>query len=193
MRLFVAVELGDAVRTAADGIAEQLRRRVGRTLAARWVSAEQMHLTVRFIGHVPDDRVASVLDSLAPQIAIPPFEVSLSECGAFPPHGPPRVLWLGLHDGVPSLQTMHDEFNRRLAPLGFPAEDRRFRAHLTLARIKDAPRGSGAIVRDALRDVPQSHARCHVSEAIVFESRLSPKGSTYFPQLRVPLQPSPEA
>ncbi len=139
MRLFVAVELGAGMRGAADRFAEQLRRRVGRTLDARWVSAEKMHVTVRFIGHVPDDHVPSMLDSLAPQIAIPPFDVSLAECGVFPLHGPPRVLWIGLGEGVPSLQTLHDECNRRLAALGFPAEDRPFRAHLTLARIKGRP------------------------------------------------------
>ena len=189
MRLFVAVELAGAMRRAAERTADHLRERVGRALDARWVSAEKMHLTVRFIGHVPDDRIPTVLGALSPPLVIPPFDVTLAECGVFPTHGPPRVLWIGLGEGGPSLQVMHDEFNRRLAPLGFPPETRAFSAHLTLARIKDARRGSGAALRQALRDVPGTGERCRISEAVVFESRLSPKGSTYAPQLRIPLRP----
>jgi RNA 2',3'-cyclic 3'-phosphodiesterase len=187
MRLFVAVELGDDVLREAGRAIERLRERLGRALDTRWVSTEKMHLTIRFIGQVLDDRVPAVLESLAPPLAIQPFEITLAECGVFPVHGPPRVLWLGLREGVASLETMHDEFNRRLAPLGFQAEDRQFSAHVTLARIKDAPRGSGAAVRHTLRSMHVTSARGHVSEAVVFESRLSPKGSTYIDRLRVPL------
>src|SRR5437867_1225987 len=171
MRLFVAVELDEPMRAAAAEAAHTLERRLHDSLRPKWVPAENMHLTVRFIGHVADDRVPPVLDAIGPPLAIGSFEVALGECGLFPPHGPPRVLWIGLNQGLPSLQAMHEEFNRRLLPLGFEAETRPFSAHLTLARVKDAPGGSGAAAREAIRVVRVTPARCRVSEAVVLESR----------------------
>src|SRR5215471_3782251 len=111
MRLFVAVELGEAVLKAADIATEELRRRLGRTLNPTWVPAASRHVTVRFIGHVADERVPPILDALQPPVDIAPFDVAVSDCGVFPPHGPPRVLWIGLSQGLPSLQEMHEEFN----------------------------------------------------------------------------------
>jgi len=189
MRLFVAVELDDAVLAAAQHAAEDLRRRLGTVLQPKWVAAANMHLTVRFIGHVADERAASILDALRSPLQSAPFDVALGDCGVFPPHGPPRVLWIGLKEGLPSLQAMHEEFNRRLLPLGLEPENRPFSAHLTLARVKDASRGSSSATREAVRAVSVEPARCHISEATVFESRLSPKGPTYAPLLRVPLRP----
>ena len=188
MRLFVAVELDAAMHSAADAAASQLRERLAGALPARWVSTANMHLTVRFIGHVADDRVPVVLDALEPPLAIAPFDVALGECGVFPSHGPPRVMWIGLQEGLSSLRAMHEECNRRLRPLGLEPEDRPYSAHLTLARLKDPPRGSAALVREAIGSVRVPAARCHVSAATLFESRLSPKGSTYNPRLRIPLR-----
>jgi RNA 2',3'-cyclic 3'-phosphodiesterase len=193
MRLFVAVELDESVRAAAQEIARQLQRRIGDTLRPKWVPPENMHLTVRFIGHVVDQRLPSVLAALEPSLSASPFDIALGACGVFPPHGPPRVLWIGLNEGLPSLRAMHEEFNRRLLPLGFEPETRPFSAHLTLARIKDAPGGSGAGVREALQHVRPTPARCRLTEAVLFDSRTSPKGSTYTALLRIPLRPQPEA
>jgi len=173
-----------------EAAAEELRRRLGGTLNAKWVSQANMHLTVRFIGHVPDERVPATLDALRPPLTLEPFDLVLSHCGVFPTHGPPRVLWMGVTEGQSSLRAMHDEFNRRLLPLGFQQESRAFNAHLTLARVKDPPRGAAASVREALRALRIAPVRCRISDAAVFESRLSPSGSIYGVQLRVPLRSS---
>jgi 2'-5' RNA ligase len=120
-----------------------------------------------------------VLDALAPPLAIAPFEIVLGECGVFPPHGPPRVLWIGVKEGLASLQALHQEFNRRLLPFGYETDTRPFNAHLTLARLKNAPRGTAAIVREALRAVHVPPAAWQVTHAVVFQSVLSSRGSTY--------------
>src|SRR5262245_40583086 len=153
MRLFVAVRLDEPVIEAAVSAARELQRRVGPSVAARWVSAGNMHLTVRFIGHVTDDRVTRVLEALRPALPIPPFDVALGAGGVFPRHGPPRVLWIGLVSGLPSLRAMHVELDRRLAPLGYEPETREFSAHLTLARIKEVQPGTSRSVREAAADV----------------------------------------
>jgi len=188
MRLFVAVELDETTRKAAETAAKELRERLKPALNPKWISPANMHLTVRFIGHVADERVPIVLDALAPSLEMGAFDIGLSECGAFPPHGPPRALWIGLRDGAASLSAMHYEFNRRLLVLGLQPEARPYTAHLTLARIKDAPRGSGRAVREAIAHIHVTPTRCRIQDATVFESRLSPKGSTYVSLLRVPLR-----
>ena len=185
MRLFVAVEPDEGVRSAAADAAREFQRRLGAKLRARWVSPEKMHLTVRFIGRVDDTRVGAILDALRPPLPISPFDIELGGCGAFPPTGPPRALWIGLSAGMAPLAAMHDEFDSRLGPLGYEPEDRPFNVHLTLARVKDAPRGSAAVAREAVRAIVPARSRCRVTHATVFQSVPSPNGSSYRPLLSV--------
>lgn len=181
MRLFVAVELdADAVQVAAE-TAAGLRRDIDAKIRAAWVGPENMHLTVRFIGHVDDTRAASIVDALTPPLDIPRFDVVLGGCGMFPPSGPPRVIWIGLTQGLPSLAAMHGEFDRRLQPFGFEPENRPFSAHLTIARIKDAPKGARGVLRDALARVDLHSPPSAVTRATIFRSHLSPKGPRYEP------------
>ena len=187
MRLFVAVEIDDEARRVAAATADALRAAIGPAFKARWVPPENMHLTVRFIGHVDDVRAAGIIDALTPPLEIAPFDIRLGGCGAFPSSGPPRVLWMGLPQGLPSLKLMHDVCNRRLAPFGFEPEARPYSAHLTLARVKDAPKGAGAAARDALRRIAPATATTRVARATIFQSHLSPKGSRYEPVGFIPL------
>ena len=188
MRLFVAVEIDDHVRSAAVGVARELKRTLDAGVRVRWVRAENMHLTVRFIGSVPDERVGGTLTALRSPFSIDAFELALAECGVFPRQGPPRALWIGLRSGGASLQALHDELNQRLLAVGIEREARPYSAHLTIGRVNNATRGSGAPVRDAVRTVRVPPARCRISEAVVFESRLSPAGPTYVPQLKIALR-----
>ena len=186
MRLFIGVRLDESMLLAAQSAARQLQRRIGGDARIRWLTGENMHITVRFIGNVAEGRVDAVMAALRASLAIAPFEIVLGACGVFPPSGPPRVIWIGLASGLPSLRTMHEEFDRRLAPLGFEPESRAFTAHLTLARITDAPRRATKAIRDAVQAVVPAPARYTVASATVFESRLSPRGATYLPLFDVP-------
>jgi len=181
MRLFVAVEIDDDSRRAAAATAEALRTALGPAFKARWVPPENMHLTVRFIGHVDDDRAPALIDALTPPLAVTPFYLELGGCGAFPQSGPPRVMWMGLTRGLSSLSLMHEACNQRLRPFGFEPEGRPYSVHLTLARIKDAPKGAGAAAREGLRRVTSYTATCYVTRATIFQSHLSPKGPRYEP------------
>ena len=184
MRLFVAVQLSDEVLDAAADVAARLRRRLPPAVEARWVPRTNMHLTVRFIGQVVDARVPPLLDVLKPRLSIAPFDVTLGTCGVFPPAGAPRVIWIGLADGFEPLRAMHEEFSRRVEPLGFASEERPFSVHLTLARVKDAPRASRSI-HDSILSTRPRPATARITAATVFESRLSPNGPTYRPLVDV--------
>jgi 2'-5' RNA ligase len=185
MRLFVGVALDDNMRAEAAIVARELQRRLDRRVRAAWIPPEKMHVTVRFIGHVDESRVAGVLDALDVPLPIAPFQIVLGGAGVFPPGGRARVAWIGFREGLSSLRAMHDEFNRRLRPVGFATEDRPFDAHLTLARFKEVPRESDRTTRESLATLQVPAAQCRVDHATVFQSQLSPKGSTYVPLARV--------
>jgi 2'-5' RNA ligase len=190
MRLFVAVELSSEARLVAERTAAELKRALANNITANWVAAENMHLTVRFIGHVPDDRAPALLDALSPPVELAPFDVELTGCGRFPPRGQPRVIWIGVTRGLPSLAALHAEFDRRVLPFGYEPETRPFSAHLTLARITGAPRGQTIAIDAALRAMNPGPVAFRVDHATVLESRLSPKGPTYHVRMRVDLKAS---
>jgi len=190
MRLFIGIELDDPVREAAARTAGMLRTRLARTvpdLQARWVAPENLHVTVWFVGEVTDDRAAAIHAALAPPLATVTFGLSLAGGGAFPPSGPPRVFWLGLDEGRDAVLRVYSEIARRMTTLGFETERRAYSPHVTIARVKGAPRGGGRAVRDALAATVSTPAACRVQAATLFRSRLSPRGASYEPLLRVPL------
>jgi RNA 2',3'-cyclic 3'-phosphodiesterase len=187
VRLFVGVELCDEARRVAERAATALRTRLGSSAAAKWVEPANLHVTVRFIGHVDDVRAPEMIRAVTAPIDVPAFTLKLGTCGVFPPKGQPRVIWIGLADGVSSLASLHAELNRRLAPFGFEPESRPFSAHLTLARVRETTRGAGVSVRDLVTDHQIRSVACRVGHATLFRSHLSPAGARYESVARIDL------
>jgi RNA 2',3'-cyclic 3'-phosphodiesterase len=187
MRLFVGVELSDAARAMTERVAGDLRRTLRKAVDARWLAIENMHVTVRFIGNVRDERATAVLDAICRPVTLQPFEIEFGDCGRFPPRGAPRVIWIGLTRGLQSLAALHDEFNRRLAPLGYEPENRPFSAHLTLARIKDARAAAARSLDAAFDSVRPATVKQTIETITIFESRLSSHGANYIPLRRLRL------
>lgn len=179
MRLFVAVELSDEMRQAAAATIVDVRSRLGRRVDARWLPASNLHITVRFIGEVSETAAPDVLRALSAPISLEPFDVRFGACGAFPPGGPPRVIWIGFASGVPSLTAINRAMNMRLEPFGFETEQRPYSAHLTIARVRDVDRASSPEVRRILRETPIPDGHSRVDHATIFRSQLSPKGARY--------------
>jgi 2'-5' RNA ligase len=191
MRLFVGVELDERVKTAAAHVAERLRsvsQRTAPTLDVRWVPAANLHITLWFIGEVGDARAGAIGGALeeAP-MSTPSFDLALAGCGAFPPSGPPRIFWIGVRRGAAEMASLYREIGNRLAPLGFLPERRDYAAHLTIARVRDADRRVSKMLRETLAELPADCGSCPVDAVTLFRSRLSPRGATYEPLLRVPL------
>ena len=180
MRLFVAVELDEAVRAAAARAADDLRQQVRRTgLDARWVVFDNLHLTLAFIGQIEDRSADSFAAALGQPFAQRPFRLRLGRCGVFPPSGPPRVIWIGLADGAEALRHLQQEVVRRLQPLGFEPERRPFSAHLTIARVKDVRHAGARAARAMITGLSAPDASCLITRVTLFRSHLSPKGSRY--------------
>jgi 2'-5' RNA ligase len=187
-RLFVALEPPEPVRRRLALLAAELRRSAGRAADdVRWVEPEKIHLTLQFLGAVPEERVAAVTEAVrAAAAAARPLSLEVRGAGGFPNARRPRVVWAGLGGDVEPLAALALDLGRRLAPLGYAPEDRPFSPHLTLGRARDrrgAPGLAGALAHAAQAD----GAPWRASELVLVESHLSPKGPRYEAIARCPL------
>lgn len=180
VRAFFAVELPEAVREEVARVTGTLRDELGD--GARITPAENLHLTLKFLGDVPQDGLPKLLARAAARLAPErPFEVTLAGLGAFPNARAARVLWLGVAQGAGPLAKLARKLEAAGRGVGAPRERRPFHAHLTLARLRE-PRGI-AIERLAGPDC----SGFPVEEVVLYGSRLSSSGASYSPLARLPL------
>jgi len=126
MRRFLAIALPHEVKTALLGDTPQLP-------GVKWTCPDQLHLTLRFLGDVPDEQRETLIAALH-DIPMPPLELEFSHCGFFP-----GVFWYGLTENPP-LRALKNTIDRRLNEFcAMPPEDREFKPHITLARLKGRP------------------------------------------------------
>ena len=174
MRLFIAVPLPPAVRTA---IADVLRRLKARDWPVRWVRDEGIHVSLKFYGEVTSDRVGAIgemLDFAARGMA--PMVLTPAGAGVFPAGGRPRVIRLDI-EAAAELELLQDRIERGSDELGFPPEGRPFRPHVTLGRVREGHRLPDDWQR-VLSGVPQGAAFL-ADRVVLYESQLSPNGPTY--------------
>lgn len=146
---------------------------------ARWVRDENAHCTLKFLGNVAPARIEEVHAVLAATLRqARPFEVVVRGAGAFPSARNPRVVWAGLEgEGAPALAAAVDS---ALAPLGFAREDRPFRAHVTLGRIRGG-RGAAALTAALEAHAADELGRMRVEQVVLYASRPRSGGSLYTP------------
>ncbi len=188
LRLFIAVELSDALKRALADTQRALRRDLDFP-ALRWVAPDSIHITLKFLGDTPPSLVPAMQDALAgiaPQHA--PFEIVAADLGVFPSLARPAVLWVGLTGGVRALQAARDDVERVIAPLGYPTEKRPFSPHLTLARIKEPTRGEVEEVRAVVqRNAVGQLGTLAVHEISLMRSELGRGGARYTQLAAFPL------
>lgn len=187
-RLFIAVDIDDATRAQLERISGRLREIVGIHTKASWVHPDRMHLTLQFLGNVEEAAEERIRSVLASPIRETPFDVTFDGLGFFPDRGSPRVLWLGIRDGVEPLRRIRSlvEVDLSGAVPAVPAQDASFSPHLTLARFRDrVPRGKLA----GIAQIPASAGPSRIDRVTLYESRLSPAGPTYVPLAAALLRP----
>jgi len=186
MRLFLAIGLDAPLRETLSTVSAALRRRW--PARGSWVRPEHLHLTLRFLGEVDPVRAAALGDALAPALSdLAPFTLRVAGLGAFPNPARAAVLWAGI-TACPELLQIHATIENAVRDCGFPAEDKPFSPHLTLARIRERVKvPDGAALLQALSSDVAGEVR--VREVVLFESRLSPAGPTYSVVRRFPLHP----
>ena len=175
MRLFVAIELSDAVRKALAATQAALKWVCE---DVRWIPLEQLHLTVKFLGEVADGDVAAVSEAMESAAAeSKPFVMRVGECGCFPERGAVRIVWTKGVEEKGLLAGCVAAVEAQIEPLGFPREHRPFAAHITIGRVRE-DRSQGKV-----RTLVQAHSGKVVQQDVLsltlMSSALSPKGSTY--------------
>lgn len=179
-RLFTALDLP---APAIDTL-RAFRQEHPLDVRARWTPPENLHLTLRFIGEVDDEKAARVASALEAVNPVAPFEVVPLGLGVLPSRQNPRVLTVRI-DPTEPLRTLYDALQDALADAGVDREQRAFRPHITLARMKNAvPERLYA----SLREVPAPALDAFVADRFyLYESTLTPDGAVHTVRATYPL------
>jgi RNA 2',3'-cyclic 3'-phosphodiesterase len=153
-RLFFAVPISEPARGQVAGIMDRVQAAVaGGTAKIRWVRVDGLHLTLRFLGQTPVDRVADLERALLDLArTVEPFPVTISGAGAFPDPRYPRTLWLGIQVGTDRLAALAAELGAAATIEGERLETRPFAPHLTIARtdgLRVAPDAARTLIAEA--------------------------------------------
>jgi 2'-5' RNA ligase len=189
MRLFVALEIPEAVRRELARRVAGLRERLPR---ARWVDPEMVHLTLLFLGETPDDQVPNLAAKLREAFAKhPPMTLRLSGGGTFPPKRPARVAWVGMEAPEELAAVQADAVAAAVEAVGFEPETRPFTSHVTLARCEpNWPRD--AAEKFAAAFPGEIGPPFRVDRGVLMRSKLSPRGALYTVVEALPLGQSLE-
>jgi len=182
MRLFTGIELPTEIKSRLTRLLETLRP----TARIKWSPAENLHVTTKFIGEWPDERVEELIASLGTLASRERIHIAVRNLGWFPNPNSPRVFWAGVNAG-PGLAELARDTERNLERLGVPVEGRPYSPHLTLARVKDS--GSLAALRGAVGALPSSDFGQFMADRFyLYRSTLKPTGSEYQKIAEFPLQ-----
>jgi 2'-5' RNA ligase len=175
MRLFTALDIPADVRTAMTALLRELRP----AAKFQWSPPANLHVTTKFIGEWPAERIPELTAALAAIERTGPFEVAVRGLGWFPnPHNP-RVLFAGIEAG-PELAELHRRTDAACAGLGIAAETKKFNAHLTLARVR-THEGLPA-VRQRIAGLPETDFGVFTARSFhLYESASGPAGTVYTP------------
>jgi RNA 2',3'-cyclic 3'-phosphodiesterase len=175
-RLFVAAHISDEARSA---IADRILglRDVARDVKVAWERPEKLHFTLKFLGNTDEALIPSIEAALRHAAVAKRFDAVLGTAGVFPSDKRPRILWVGLTSGGDKMAQIAQDVNLRCAELGFEAEKRAFKPHVTIARIREPDRSSAlsaAHLQTSVREIAFSIDAIHL-----YESKLRPSGSVY--------------
>jgi 2'-5' RNA ligase len=180
IRLFIAIELPEAIRTALKNAQDSLKTNY--PSCAKWVNPASIHLTLKFLGNVDKTRLDAIIQrTQETSCTFTPFFLEIRELGAFPDLRRVQVIWAGIGGELDKLQLLQNALESNLVPLGFPAENRPFVPHLTLARIYESvkPPDRKALGEAISRINIQSNLIINTKSINLMRSQLTPSGAVY--------------
>lgn len=187
--MFVGIGLPDECRDAISRAISPVRER---GVPVSWTRAENLHLTLKFLGEVRGDRVEELGGLMAEAAGdIRPFDLVLEGAGGFPSMSSPRILWVGIREPLDPVRKLHQNMENVLSAAGFPREGRIYHPHITVGRVrKPLPGGRAERIAAALsgKRFGIAHARTYR----LYESRPSPSGAVYTVLRDVPFGGKPE-
>jgi 2'-5' RNA ligase len=176
MRLFVSIDLPDAVADAIAEVQAPLRDLEGLKL----VAPERAHVTLKFLGDVDEERVPEVEEAIETAVdaaGVDPFETTVAGLGVFPNLDYISVVWAGVEEGADEMTRLHEALERELTAVGVDPEDHDFTPHVTIGRLKDA-RGKETVVETVTGEQP-TFGEFRVDAIRLTESTLTRDGPEY--------------
>ena len=183
-RTFLALDLDEAIR---DRIVAAQRQMDCGAVKLKWVEPENLHVTLKFLGDVEDALLHEVLDLTAAAAAgVEAFEFDVRGVLAVPPQGRLRMLWVGVQDLAGRMAALYRGLDQAMAALPIHQEERGFRPHVTLARIKFAA-NPAPLRRSVGQFADEDFGVQHAEEVVAYTSELTQDGPVYTPMARAPL------
>ena len=175
MRCFIAIDIPGAIRATFNDI---IRKIGADSRGVKWVQAQNIHLTLKFMGDISDDLVPMIKKRLLLLGSTHrPFTVDIRSAGVFPNFRNPNVLWIGI-EASERLKSLFMEIDAALSEIGFKREGRAFSPHLTIGRVKDR-RAIDPVVKELATYKDTFFGTIEVREILLMESVLKPSGAEY--------------
>ncbi len=176
VRSFVAIEIDDGLRSTLAVIQRRLRMAGAKV---SWVPVENIHITLIFLGDILMEAVGRVAEGLDLAAAhVPPFDLVINGLGTFGSVRRPRVIWAGVENRPPEMDALYEGVCAAARNAGIAVEDRVFRPHLTLGRVR-----GGENVDELTRRIQSANNTARgilrVRRVLLMESRLHPRGARY--------------
>ena len=178
MRLFIALDIDENLRAVIAGLQRDLQNQIDLKIGRlKWVDPNLMHLTLKFLGEVEEDKMPRICEIVAAAVrSHKSFSFDMPAVGCF--GRPIKVIWLGSTEESPHLLRLYQNIENALDYEGWPKEKRAFSPHLTLARVKDITRDRN--LKDIIKNYnPVDSATVRVDSAILYKSVLTPAGPIY--------------
>lgn len=184
VRVFFAIDLADSIKKQLNHYIDSLKK-ISKSRHVRWTKPENLHITLQFLGEVRGEDIDGIIAAVTKALAtgVPPMEISLHDLHWYPDPHRPRVLAL---DVVPqaNLAQLSEIIGNAVKATGYEIEERPFRAHMTIGRIKtDKIQALNFLSEVAPPDI----GLVNISEVVLFKSEPQPDGSRYIPLHRLPL------
>lgn len=176
LRTFLAIELPESIRKRIGEVQRELK---SSRADVRWVSPQNIHLTLKFFGNIEESEIDPIAQSIEePVRTTSPIFIMVRGMGAFPGLKNPKVIWVGLHDEGKVLVSLQKRLEGELEKIGFPSEGRPFHPHLTLGRMR-SNQGKDELVKGMERHREEEFGNFQAERVILFKSDLKPEGPIY--------------
>ncbi len=184
VRTFVAIVIHDSLHATLDKLLEKLS---SSNAKVKWVQPENVHLTLKFLGNVEEERLPEVFEACEGAAKnVSAIDIEMRALGCFPDPKSPRIVWLGIERGADAVRQLQQKVESELQAIGFPKEEKPFKAHLTIGRVK-GKQGLSRLCRllDDQKNIVIGSMR--VQKISVMKSKTLPQGPVYTELKAIPL------
>lgn len=183
LRCFIAVDIPEQIKSDIGDLIAVFKEY---EVDVKWVMHENLHVTLKFLGKTPEDLLPKIVKLLSEVIlSYKPFYITIYGVGVFPNRKYPRIIWVGIED-VGFLKKLQEDVENAMTSIGFKKEEREFRPHLTLGRVR-SQRGMANIIHELDAMQIRDFGGAEINKIRLMKSELRPTGTRYSCLREIPL------